>query len=369
MRLLTVLLLTTLPLISSAQSIHAEISGMIFNSGQDSVFISQYFGDHYINHVGTKFKKDGTFEFKCNLPNPDYYVLRFGENHINLIIRDKSAIKIYGDGGNIARFTNIIGSTESSNMNQYLQLESSWKHTLDSANALVASKPEVRAAVNADMTNKYKLFQGQQSSYVAQNSNSAALLPVLNTIDLNNDFASYESIVNQLYSAFKESPTVVQLHTKFQTVKEERFKNDPMAPGKPAPDFTEAYPSGDSTLSLSDLKGKVVLLDFWASWCGPCRKENPNVVKLYGKYKADGFTVLSVSLDKTKDPWLTAIEKDGLVWPYHVSDLGGWNSRVPKIYGVQGIPFTVLIDRDGNIVKTRLRGPELEAELARIFGH
>ena len=120
---------------------------------------------------------------------------------------------------------------------------------------------------------------------------------------------------------------------------------------------------------LSDLKGKVVLLDFWASWCGPCRRENPSVVKLYKKYKEDGFTVLSVSLDKTKAPWLAAIEKDELIWPYHVSDLGGWNSRVPKLYGVKGIPFTVLIDQEGNIIRTKLRGPDLETELARIFGH
>lgn len=122
-------------------------------------------------------------------------------------------------------------------------------------------------------------------------------------------------------------------------------------------------------MKLSDLKGKVVLLDFWASWCGPCRRENPSVVKLYEQYKDDGFTVMSVSLDKDKNRWLQAIEQDGLVWPNHVSDLNYWSSKAAKLYGVGSIPFTVLIDQEGNIVKTKLRGPALEQELQRIFGH
>lgn len=368
MRLITILLLTGLPLFSSAQGISADITGMIFNSGEDSIFVSQFFGDHYEDIEGTKFKKDGNFNLKCNLPNADYYVLRFGQNHVNLIIRDKSSIQVYGDGANIAQFTNILGSAESANMNQYLLLEAAWKLEMDSANTKVQNDPSLRPTINKEMQGKYKIFQGQQKSYISQNANTAALLPVLNTIDMNNDFANFEAIVNQLHASFGESPTVQGLYEKFQAEKIARFENDPMAPGKPSPDFTEAYANGDS-LTLSDLKGKVVLLDFWASWCRPCRAENPNVVKLYNKYKNDGFTVVSVSLDKTEAPWLAAIEKDGLTWPYHVSDLGGWGSRVPKLYGVRGIPFTVLIDQEGNIVRTKLRGPELESELARIFGH
>jgi thiol-disulfide isomerase/thioredoxin len=104
-------------------------------------------------------------------------------------------------------------------------------------------------------------------------------------------------------------------------------------------------------------------------WCGPCRKENPNVVKTYNKYKDDGFTIVSVSLDTDKQKWLGAIQADGLIWPNHVSDLGGWNSKVSKKYNVSSIPFTVLLDKEGNIVQTNLRGPALENKLAEIFGH
>jgi thiol-disulfide isomerase/thioredoxin len=120
-------------------------------------------------------------------------------------------------------------------------------------------------------------------------------------------------------------------------------------------------------VSLSSLKGKVVLLDFWASWCGPCRKENPNVVRAYQKYKDKGFTVFSVSLDDNRDRWIAAIQQDQLIWENHVSDLKGWNSSAAKLYGVKSIPSTFLLDKNGKIVATNLRGMELEIKLEQLL--
>lgn len=136
--------------------------------------------------------------------------------------------------------------------------------------------------------------------------------------------------------------------------------------GGDAPDFTSNTPEGNE-LSLSDLRGKVVLVDFWASWCGPCRRENPHVVEAYHKYHEKGFDVLGVSLDKTKDRWLQAIEKDGLIW-HHVSDLKGWQNAVAKQYGVSSIPHTVLVDAEGKIIARNLRGAQLAAKLQEMFG-
>jgi peroxiredoxin len=135
--------------------------------------------------------------------------------------------------------------------------------------------------------------------------------------------------------------------------------------GGEAPDFTMDQPDG-TPLSLQDFRGKVTLIDFWASWCGPCRRENPNVVKMYEEYHDKGFEILGVSLDKSKDKWLAAIEKDGLTWK-HVSDLKGWQNEVAKIYGVRSIPHTVLVDEEGKIIARGLRGARLEQELAKIF--
>jgi peroxiredoxin len=135
--------------------------------------------------------------------------------------------------------------------------------------------------------------------------------------------------------------------------------------GYTANNFSQTSTDGKK-VSLSDFKGKYVLIDFWASWCRPCRMENPNVVAAYNRFKSKGFTVLGVSMDSNRDPWLAAIQQDNLTWT-HVSDLKGWGNEVGKLYGVTGIPQNYLIDREGKIVAKDLRGPALDEKLAEIL--
>jgi peroxiredoxin len=135
--------------------------------------------------------------------------------------------------------------------------------------------------------------------------------------------------------------------------------------GDAAPLFTQNDMNGNP-VSLADLKGKIVLIDFWASWCVPCRGENPNLAHQYRLYKDKGFQILSVSLDTDKKNWLKAINQDGMPW-LHISDLKGWNNAVGRLYGVRAVPACFLIDKDGKIIANDLRGDALNAKLAEVI--
>ena len=190
-------------------------------------------------------------------------------------------------------------------------------------------------------------------------AHSSALLGTINGLSQGqpDGFATYGSRYLELYG--KRNPNLTkQLKSAIASIQAQLI-------GNPAPEIALPNPQGD-TLRLSSLKGKYVLIDFWASWCGPCRRENPNVVRVYNEYKDKGFEILGVSLDRSKAPWEKAIQQDGLTW-LHVSDLNYFNGEAAQTYGVHAIPHTVLVDPDGNIAAKNLRGKALENKLAQIF--
>lgn len=177
--------------------------------------------------------------------------------------------------------------------------------------------------------------------------------------------------LKKMHRAYEEQypahPMTVQVGKQVAQIEQEYNEYKDFKEKGMAPEIALENPQG-KIMKLSDLRGKYVLIDFWASWCGPCRQENPNVVRLYNKYRSENFDIFSVSLDKEKDKWIRAIRADGLIWDNHVSDLKYWDSEVVSKYQFRGIPHTVLIDPEGKIIAEKLRGLALEQKLKEIFG-
>ncbi|MBK9283243.1 MAG: TlpA family protein disulfide reductase [Sphingobacteriaceae bacterium] len=197
-------------------------------------------------------------------------------------------------------------------------------------------------------------FQRQLSEKIKQNVSMYASFLWLQGLDPAKNSELFQEVDKAMMKKYPNDKTVNAMH---ESISHELA----LAIGSPAPEINLDTPDGKK-LALSSLKGKIVLIDFWASWCGPCRKEMPFVVSLYKKYKDKGFEIFGVSLDQDKDKWVAAIADEGITWP-QVSDLRFWESEAAKLYAVTGIPYTVLLDKEGNILAKGLRGPELETAI------
>jgi len=350
------------------QPVSIVLSGQIFNTNEKQVVLAQFQGNgRYLDFHTAELDKDGMFEITGQLPGKDYYVLRVGNQHINLAILNHDTLQIYGDGSNLLYFTNIIGNQDSQAMMEFFREYNNFTTIRDSVQRLAQQNPgriqELDLAFRRDLTN----FQNYRTQFISENNDSPALIAPIQSLDPQSEFQLYKSLMEKVIKAMEGSPTASALAQTLAQQNQKWEAEQFLAPGKVAPDIAMDDING-KPLKLSDLRGKYVLLDFWASWCGPCRRENPNVVAMYEKYKDKGFTVFSVSLDKTRDPWVKAIESDKLVWPYHISDLKGWSSDPAQLYKVNSIPFTLMLDPEGQVIIKNPRGPQLEQLLQSIFG-
>ncbi len=285
-------------------------------------------------------KADGTFQLSGTV----------GEKTFGRLLIDRTPVFLILDNGKI---------TVSSDRNDPKSTQMSGGQEINSLQSLTSQLQGSRLDKNF-ISNFVDTVKSPLVAYVAMsNLQFAQGMDVYEKVEkrLKNELPSSE--ITQDLSTF-----IQQNKAQAQAKKQAEAKT---AIGSMAADISFPNPEG-KVMSLSDLKGKVVLLDFWASWCGPCRKENPHVVKTYKQYKDQGFEVFSVSLDGNADRWKKAIQQDNLIWPYHVSDLKKWQSAPAAAYGVRSIPATFLIGRDGKIIGKNLRGPRLDQKLKEVFG-
>lgn len=306
----------------------------------------------------------------------DFYALRIGDQDITVLLLDSAeSITVTARKDSMAFPRSIQGSVNSSLMHGYFAEAKAFD---DQRNALadrLRANPQDSAAM-AGFAALNKAFMDKSRQFVRDHIHSPAVLAAMNRLNIQTELPLFQQVRDSLrktiggseyFSGFREQvDRMAQQADAARLQEEQQAQLEDLVPiGSPAPDFTQNSTDG-KPISLSSLRGKVVLIDFWASWCRPCRMENPNVVKLYGKYRPKGFEILGVSLDRSKEAWMDAIRQDGLNWK-HVSDLAFWNNAVAQQYGVSAIPYTVLVDRDGKVLAKNLRGPALEAKLAEVL--
>ena len=309
--------------------------------------------------------KNGRFEMELEITGLEYFRLQLNpDNYAIIVTVPGENIKVEVDARNLFQSLKVSGSPNSRIAQEMSMAIKPYDQQLNILGdqyqlymkmpgntaelELVKLKTDSVVLAKMDMVNELMLKYPE----------SPSCLFYLNNLDITKYLPTYIKVNNELYSRYPDNQYVRELN--YTVTAEENFKV-----GKIAPDISLPDSSG-KIIKLSSLRGKVVLVDFWASWCGPCRKENPNVVKAYRKYHDMGFDIYGVSLDKNRKKWVQAIEKDSLVWA-NVSDLKKWESEAAFAWAVRAIPYSVLLDKDGTIIAKKLRGGDLERKLVELF--
>jgi peroxiredoxin len=358
------------------------VNGNLKNIDNQKIYLEQlFFSEKNPEVLDTADIKDGKFTIASKASEEGLYRLRFEKQEIGYIfINDKSIIDFKADVKDITLQSPDFNTPANKAFKSFIVGVDSKQKGLTNLSAEIDSLKNIKKNDSAVQAKTLQL-----NTEISSFKNY-----IIKAIDIETDpvvamFAlgytrgiepsELKTVVPNLAKRFPKHTGVTGIIAQYNQMMAK--KDEPIAPkaapqasgkiavGYAAPDFTMADTEGKQ-ISLSSFKGKYVLLDFWASWCGPCRGENPNVVANYNKYKTKNFTILGVSLDEDKTAWLGAIKKDNLTWT-HLSDLKGWSNAVAKIYGVESIPFNALLDPTGKIIATDLRNEELGKKLGEIL--
>lgn len=357
-----------------------SVSGTIKNKQARMIYLeeSQITTLEQVTSDSALIGADGKFSFKRKVKQEGLFNLRLDNEEYPFIslINDEDKITVDADFNNQADFYSVKGSVASLALKNYLTESGNKLRNLYYINkeldSLIGVQADENLIINTEEKSKAEVasLKNYTQKLVQEEKSPSLALFILSTYQgmaSNPNFRieaftvdNLMGMLNELVAKFPERKEIASIRNSFETQADKAGWVGKQAPEISLPDTEGKF------ISLSSYKGKYVLVDFWASWCGPCRHENPNVVEAFTKFKNKNFTILGVSLDNKKEAWEKAIVDDNLNWT-HISDLKHWNSEVVPLYKIQGIPFNVLVDPNGMVVAENLRGPGLIQKLTEVL--
>ncbi len=362
-----------------------ELQGTIENGQGMTLYLDELEASKLTPIDSLTVSDDGSFQFTHDLTNPTFFLLHGSQNNfITLLIQPGEKVRVNANMDNLTETFTVKGSPDSKliqEYNQYLQQNIERLRELNKIYNDSIQSPNIGSIIAELDERSNRILEDQKEytiEYITTNNHSLVSLLALYqqitprnyVLDPMEDIAYFNMIDSTLYALYPESGPVQALHAQVIELNQRTEANREMellfGVGAIPPEIALPNPEGD-TLTLSSTRGNIVLIDFWAAWCNPCRVENPNLVEYYKKYHAKGFEIFQVSLDRDRDNWLGAIESDGLEQWIHVSDLQYWNSIVVSLYNLKQIPTNFLLDREGKIIARDLRGQDLGEKLSDIF--
>lgn len=339
------------------------IKGKVTNYTEKTIVVNELTARGLIPLDTATINADGSFELKGKASEQLFAMISFPKGAVLLVVDSLTNMAVSIDANSPDQF-GVKGSPQTEQLRKLLAINNVYMQALRGMETKYAaySQSVPSASVQEQIRAEYDSLMLARSEAIKQfvfkeNAGITAYFAT-NFLLAEADFAFFDKVDQTYYNGFSQSKYARELHSRVEVLRR-------TAIGEVAPDIVLNDPFGKS-VALSSLRGKYVLVDFWASWCKPCRMENPNVVKLYNAYKPKGFEVFGVSLDDNRDSWIKAINDDRLLWT-HVSDLKKWNASVVPVYNIESIPYTVLLDKEGRIIAKNLRGEQLAQKLAELM--